>query len=72
MPDMERLTDSMSIYLADTEEFKETMKGVVAKVGDDTLDESPMAYKDIFEVMRLQADLVEVVAHVTPLVNVKG
>lgn len=53
-------------------DFKQTMKGVTAKVGTSTLDESPMAYKDIFEVMRLQADLVDVVQHVKPIINIKG
>lgn len=54
------------------DDFKATMTKVVAKVDHDTLDESPFAYKDIFEVMRLQADLVEVVAHVRPIINIKG
>lgn len=53
-------------------EFKEKMTEVTAKVCEDTLDESPMAYKDIFEVMKQQKDLVEVVAHVKPIINVKG
>lgn len=54
------------------EDFEETMQGVTALVDDSTLDESPMAYKDIFEVMRLQSDLVEICHHVTPIINVKG
>ena len=53
-------------------DFESTMAGVTALVTADTLDESPFAYKDIFEVMRLQADLVDVVAHVKPIINVKG
>jgi tRNA-splicing ligase RtcB len=56
----------------DVEDFKATMGDVTAKVDESTLDESPMAYKDIFEVMRLQDDLVEVVHHVKPLINIKG
>lgn len=56
----------------DLEEFREMMAGVTALVTDETLDESPYAYKDIFEVMRLQAALVDVVAHVRPIINVKG
>ena len=55
-----------------TAEFEATMDGITATVGDSTLDESPMAYKDIFEVMRLQADLVDVMDHVVPILNVKG
>ena len=54
------------------EDFKESMKDIQGKIDKDTLDESPLAYKDIFEVMRLQKDLVEVVAHVKPLINIKG
>lgn len=56
----------------DTEQFKAEMAGIVAKVEAETLDESPMAYKDIFDVMRLQADLVEVKCHVKPILNIKG
>jgi tRNA-splicing ligase RtcB len=58
--------------LLDVDEFHSTMEGVVAKVGASTLDESPMAYKDIFRVMREQEDLVDVVAYVKPIVNIKG
>jgi tRNA-splicing ligase RtcB len=54
------------------EDFANTMNGVQALVTEDTLDESPFAYKDIFEVMRLQSDLVDVVAHVKPMINIKG
>ena len=54
------------------DQFSATMQGVVAKVGEGTLDEAPMAYKDIFQVMREQADLVEIVHHVRPILNIKG
>lgn len=54
------------------ESFAETMAGVVALVTDETLDESPFAYKDIFSVMAQQGDMVEVVAHVRPILNIKG
>lgn len=52
--------------------FKEAMKGITAKVNEKTLDESPFAYKNIFEVMKLQKDFVEVVDHISPIINVKG
>ena len=52
--------------------FKETMTGITSNVTNKTLDESPMAYKNIFDVMKLQSELVEVVAHVTPIINIKG
>lgn len=56
----------------DVKVFEEQLKDVTALVGLGTLDESPDAYKNIFEVMKLQADLVEVVAWVKPLINIKG
>ncbi len=43
-----------------------------ATVGQSTVDESPFAYKDIFKVMELQEDLVDIVHYVKPLINVKG
>jgi tRNA-splicing ligase RtcB len=54
------------------EEFSQTMEGIVANVSENTLDESPMAYKDIFKVMEFQKDLVKVLKHVKPILNVKG
>lgn len=54
------------------EQFTETMHGVVALVTPETLDESPFAYKDIYSVMAMQSELVDVVAHVKPILNVKG
>lgn len=54
------------------EDFVDTMQGITASVGEKTLDEAPMAYKDIFEVMRLQSGLVDVLHHIKPLINIKG
>lgn len=54
------------------ESFAETMAGVVALVTDETLDESPFAYKDIFSVMAQQSNMVETIAHVRPILNIKG
>ena len=54
------------------EAFIETMKGVTALVEEDTLDESPFAYKNIFDVMSQQKDMVEILHHVKPLINIKG
>lgn len=56
----------------DMGQFADTMVGVVAQITPETLDESPFAYKNIFEVMALQSELVDVVAHVRPILNVKG
>ncbi len=52
-------------------DFKESMKGITGTVDEHTVDESPFAYKDIFEVMDLQKDLVDVVEHIRVLINVK-
>lgn len=53
-------------------EFQKAMKGITAKVSGKTIDESPFAYKNIFEVIGLQEDLIEVVTMVKPIVNIKG
>ncbi len=53
------------------EEFEAAMQGITGTVDEKTLDESPFAYKDIFEVMELQKELVEVVEHIKVLINVK-
>lgn len=55
-----------------TEDFKKSMESIKAKVGEETLDESPEAYKNIFEVMDQQKDLVEILHYIKPLVNIKG
>ena len=54
------------------EDFEKAMINVMAKVDESTLDESPFAYKNIFDVMVLQSDMVDVVEHLTPLINIKG
>jgi len=54
------------------EDFENTMQGVLANVDVDRLDESPFAYKNIFKVMDEQKDLINVLAHIKPLINIKG
>lgn len=54
------------------ENFAESMQGITALVEAGTLDEAPGAYKNIEEVMELQSDLVEVVARVRPIINIKA
>ncbi len=55
------------------EAFRETMQGIVAKVDQSTLDESPFVYKQINKVIAAQEGIViEVINHLKPLVNVKG
>lgn len=54
--------------------FKKEMedRGIQAKVDESTLDESAGAYKNVFEVMAMQRDLVEVLHHIKPMINIKG
>ena len=54
------------------EDFKNNMTGITATITGKTVDESPLAYKDIFKVLELQKDLIEIVSHIKPLINIKG
>lgn len=54
------------------EDFENTMSSITAKIEESTIDESPFAYKNIFDVMRLQEDLVEIIEYIKPLINIKG
>ena len=56
----------------DLKEYQDDMIGIVTNHSDDTLDESPKAYKNIFEVMELQKDLVETIDRSIPILNIKG
>ncbi len=53
------------------EDFESSMKNITGTVDINTVDESPFAYKDIFEVMNLQKDLVSIDDHIKVLINVK-
>ena len=54
--------------------FQRSMKDfeITAKTDASVIDESPMAYKDLYKVMEYQSELVEVVTHIRPIINVKG
>ena len=56
------------------EDFQNQMKDSECRVviAESTLEEAPDNYKNIFEVMELQKDLVEVVSHIKPLVTIKA
>ena len=54
------------------EEYKSCMKEVVANgVNEKTLDESPMAYKGLEEIMKQLDGIVEVIDMTTPVLNYK-
>ncbi len=52
--------------------FKKSMEGIKGNISEKTIDELPMAYKDIFRVMESQKDSVKVVSHIKPIINWKG
>lgn len=54
------------------EDHAKAMTGIEARLDADVLDESPAAYKDIGAVMDAQSDLVEIVARLRQVINVKG
>jgi len=54
------------------DEFRAETAKLVTNHTDAMLDEAPNAYKNIFEVMELQSDLVDVVDRVIPILNIKG
>lgn len=54
------------------EAMQKQMEGIVGCISEATLDEAPDAYKNIFEVMELQKDSVEIIDYVKPLLNIKG
>ena len=54
------------------ESFAHKMRGIVAETGKEYLDEAPQAYKDLDTVILNQADLVEPVRRLHPIMNVKG
>lgn len=56
----------------DLDDFKDSMTNVIALVNEWTKDESVFAYKNIFDVMNAQKDLVDIVHHVKPLINIKA
>ncbi len=55
------------------EEFKETMSGIyTTTVGTGTIDESPMAYKPMEEIIRCVGPTVDVVEVIKPVYNFKA
>lgn len=67
---MSRKRAKSEISLAD---FTNSMKGIIAKVQNSTLDEAPFAYKNLDTVIEYQEGVViKVVDKITPLINIKG
>ena len=54
-------------------DFQKTMIDVYStSVSKSTIDESPMCYKDSQLIMNLVSESVEIIAHLKPILNVKG
>jgi tRNA-splicing ligase RtcB (3'-phosphate/5'-hydroxy nucleic acid ligase) len=53
-------------------QFEDSMKGIVGNISEKTLDELPMAYKNIFKIMESQRPSVRIVKHIKPIINWKG
>lgn len=66
------LSRSKAKQTLDYTEFTESMQGIITNHTSDTIDEAPKAYKNIFEVIDLQKDLVKVIDRVVPIINIKG
>ena len=55
------------------EEYKESMKGIWSScVTNSTIDESPMAYKDMNEIIGFMSETVEVLYLIKPVYNFKA
>ena len=54
------------------DEFKSETSKLVTNHTEAMLDEAPKAYKNIFEVMKLQESLVTTLDRVIPILNIKG
>ena len=68
-----RMSRSEAFRTISSEAFDQALGGVRLKAGSkDVRDEAPQAYKPIDEVMRNQADLVEIVVDLAPLATIKG
>ena len=67
------MSRSMAKELIDIDEYKTSMEGVYStSVQADTIDESPMAYKDPMEILEAIKDTVDVLYFVRPVINMKS
>lgn len=64
-------TEARRILTLDT--FQSTMQGIYSStINESTLDEAPMAYKPIDEILENIKDTVDVVKHIKPIYNIKS
>jgi len=59
--------------LTSLDKFEKSMDGIIAKIDDKTLDESPFAYKDIETVIsRQEGVVIDVIDIAKPIINIKA
>lgn len=56
----------------DIETFEKDMKGIMCTVSEKYIDESPKAYKDMGTVLEQQEDLISIIGHIEPIINIKN
>lgn len=67
------MSRNIAKQLISMDEYKDSMKGIyTTSVNEDTLDESPMAYKPMEEILEHIKDTVEVVKIIKPIYNFKA
>ena len=67
------MSRAMAKELIDLDEYRSSMEGVYStSVQNDTIDESPMAYKDPMEILAAIKDTVDVLYFVKPVINMKS
>ena len=63
----------MAKEIIDIDEYRASMEGIyTTSVQTDTIDESPMAYKDPKEILEAIRDTVDVLYFVKPVINMKS
>lgn len=66
------LSRSQARKTLNVDEFIVEMEKIITNHTEKMIDEAPEAYKNIFEVMELQKDLVEIIDRSIPILNIKG
>ena len=65
--------DTRSTKFLNLEDFKKEMEGVYStSVSKETLDESPMAYRDVKLIKDCLTGSVDIIEQLKPIINVKG
>lgn len=67
-----RMSRTKALKAINQRDFEHAMEDVVWDAHPSLRDEAPQAYKDLKTVMANQESMVEIVHHLTPIVNVKG